>query len=81
VLDPARAAGDVDIEITKLALQVSQSFGVQTSAVGVERREQAQALAALGCTRMQGHLFERPVTAEELTRRFINGALTYSDSR
>jgi diguanylate cyclase (GGDEF)-like protein/PAS domain S-box-containing protein len=81
VLDPARAASEVDIEITKLALQVSQSFGVQTSAVGVERREQAQALAALGCTRMQGHLFDRPVSAEELTRRFINGALTYSESR
>ncbi len=81
VLDPSRVASDVDIEITKLALQVSQSFGVVTSAVGVERREQAQALAALGCTRMQGHLFERPVSAEELSRRFINGALTYSDSR
>jgi diguanylate cyclase (GGDEF)-like protein/PAS domain S-box-containing protein len=77
VLDPARAASEVDVEITKLAMQVSQSFGADTVAVGVERIEQARSLIALGCTRMQGHLFEAALPAEDLSRRFTNGALTY----
>ena len=77
VLDPARAASDVDIEITKLAMQVSQSFGADTVAVGVEGVEQARALISLGCTRMQGHLFEQALSADELSNRFVNGALVY----
>jgi diguanylate cyclase (GGDEF)-like protein/PAS domain S-box-containing protein len=81
VLDPARAASEVDIEITKLAMQVSQSFGVATVAVGVERREQARTLAQFGCSLMQGHLFEKPLSADALGRRFINGTLTYSESK
>ncbi len=79
VLDPARSASEVDVEITKLAMQVSQSFGVQTVAVGVEQREQARVLAQLGCSLMQGHLFEKPLSAEALTRRITNGELSYSD--
>jgi EAL domain-containing protein (putative c-di-GMP-specific phosphodiesterase class I) len=58
-------------------MQVSQSFGADTVAVGVEQYEQATALIALGCTRMQGHLFEHALPAEELGRRFTDGALTY----
>ena len=77
VLDPARAASEVDVEITKLAMQVSQSFGADTVAVGVERIEQARSLIALGCTRMQGHLFEAALPADELVRRFVDGALAY----
>jgi diguanylate cyclase (GGDEF)-like protein/PAS domain S-box-containing protein len=77
VLDPARSATEVDVEITKLAMQVSQSFGAQTVAVGVERPEQARALAQLGCSFMQGHLFEKPLTAQALTQRITNGLLQY----
>ncbi len=77
VLNPARAASEVDVEITKLAMQVSQSFGADTVAVGVEGIEQARSLITLGCTHMQGHLFEAALPAEALSRRFVDGALSY----
>jgi diguanylate cyclase (GGDEF)-like protein/PAS domain S-box-containing protein len=77
VLDPGRSARDVDVEITKLALQVSQSFGAATIAVGVERAEQAHALLALGCSLVQGRVYQGAVNAATIESTFVNGELRY----
>jgi diguanylate cyclase (GGDEF)-like protein/PAS domain S-box-containing protein len=78
VLDPGRSAPVVDVEITKLALQVSQSFGAVSVAVGVEQRDQAETLVQLGCTLMQGRLFQRAVAAAEITSRIAAQATASS---
>jgi EAL domain-containing protein (putative c-di-GMP-specific phosphodiesterase class I) len=81
VLDPGRSAPVVDVEITKLALQVSQSFGAHTVAVGVEQPDQAQTLLGLGCTYMQGRLFQRAVPASDITAQIVDGVLRYNVGR
>ncbi|TAL25486.1 MAG: EAL domain-containing protein [Frankiales bacterium] len=47
-------------------LALAESLGLETVAEGVETPEQAEALIAQGCTRLQGFLFSRPVPASVL---------------
>jgi diguanylate cyclase (GGDEF)-like protein len=48
-------------------LQLIRAAGLNVVAEGVETREQADQLNALGCPLAQGYYFSRPVTAEQLT--------------
>jgi predicted signal transduction protein with EAL and GGDEF domain len=43
---------------------MARGLGIGVVAEGVERSEQADALAAFGCTQAQGFLFGRPVPEE-----------------
>ncbi|QWZ08001.1 EAL domain-containing protein [Nocardioides panacis] len=45
-------------------LRLAAAFDLDVVAEGVETVEQADILAALGCERVQGFLFSRPVQAE-----------------
>ena len=45
---------------------LAESLRLETVAEGVETPEQAEALIAQGCTRLQGYLFSRPVPASVL---------------
>jgi EAL domain-containing protein (putative c-di-GMP-specific phosphodiesterase class I) len=45
-------------------VQLASTLQVATIAEGVERQEQREALAELGCTHIQGYLFARPMPAE-----------------
>ena len=64
-VDRSFVAGIVDgVSAGKLAwavLALAASLDLETVAEGVETPEQAQALLAGGCTRMQGFLYSRPV--------------------
>jgi len=42
-------------------------------AEGVERAEQRDALYAAGCGLIQGYLFSKPVSADELSRMLTSG--------
>ena len=57
--DPAHAA------ITRAVLAVASELRLQVMAEGVETREERDFLVELGCERMQGYLFGRPVPTEE----------------
>lgn len=64
---------------------IAHNFDIQLTAEGVERDDQRNALANLGCDEMQGFLFSRPVDALEATRILQDlrpsstvGRLTYS---
>jgi diguanylate cyclase (GGDEF)-like protein/PAS domain S-box-containing protein len=74
-------ASNVDEEIVKLAMQVAQSLGAGTTAVGVERVEQMHALRRLGCLSVQGHLVHPAESAERLIGRFVEGKLAYAGLR
>jgi diguanylate cyclase (GGDEF)-like protein/PAS domain S-box-containing protein len=45
-------------------MQLAHTLHLETTAEGVEEPEQYAALAALGCTNIQGYLFSRPMPAD-----------------
>lgn len=59
-------AGDADESVVKAIVSMTEALDLVTIAEGVETKEQAQRLAALGCDRMQGFLFSRAVPIIEL---------------
>jgi EAL domain-containing protein (putative c-di-GMP-specific phosphodiesterase class I) len=50
--------------IVKAAIAMGQAPGIETTAEGVETREQASALHRHGCNELQGYLFGKPMPAE-----------------
>ena len=62
-----RIVGDeVDRELVRTIVNLAALLGLDTVAEGVESAEQATLLSAIGCTRMQGYLFARPVPPDQL---------------
>ncbi len=51
--------------VTRAVIAMARALGHVVVAEGIERREEAAALRALGCELGQGYLFSRPVPAEE----------------
>lgn len=56
------------VAIVRAILSLAQALGMKTTAEGVESNEQAQTLAALGCSYGQGYLFSRPVDSDQAYR-------------
>jgi diguanylate cyclase (GGDEF)-like protein len=54
--------------IVRAVAGLARSFRMTTTAEGVETDEQLRIVRDLGCTEMQGHLFSKACTAEELAR-------------
>ena len=65
--DPAHAA------ITRAVLAVAAELKLDVMAEGVETREERDFLVGLGCKRMQGYLFGRPVPREEFEAVWRDG--------
>jgi EAL domain-containing protein (putative c-di-GMP-specific phosphodiesterase class I) len=53
-------------ELARAIVDLGRSFGLTVVAEGIETQAQREALCALGCTRGQGYLFARPLSAEAL---------------
>lgn len=49
------------------------SLGIETICEGVEEKEQAEFLKEIGCTRIQGYYYGKPVPFEEIKARCENG--------
>ncbi len=58
----------VSMEIAVAIIRLANSLKVTALAEGVETREQADFLAASGCSLAQGYLFDKPLWEEELLR-------------
>ena len=65
--DPAHAA------ITRAVLAVASELKLQVMAEGVETCEERDFLVELGCERMQGYLFGRPIPTEEFEVVWADG--------
>ena len=52
--------------IVRAVLAMADSLGMDVTAEGVETREQAQALVAMGCASLQGYYLGRPVPAADI---------------
>ncbi|MBG3875825.1 EAL domain-containing protein [Desulfovibrio oxamicus] len=55
--------GDINQHIMRSIVELSRSLDITTVVEGVERREQFERFAELGCQVFQGYLFSRPVSA------------------
>jgi diguanylate cyclase (GGDEF)-like protein len=53
-------------KLAGVVVALAASLGLDTVAEGVETLEQAEALVTLGCARLQGYLYARPVAADAL---------------
>ncbi|MDP2005575.1 MAG: EAL domain-containing protein [Rubrivivax sp.] len=57
--------------LVQATVRVARSLGMGTVAEGVETEGQAAALRALGCDKVQGYLYARPLTADDATRWLV----------
>ena len=62
-----------DEAIVTTIMRLAEALGHEVVAEGVENEVQAEFLRLLGCTRAQGFLYSRPVTASEITRMLGDG--------
>ena len=61
-------------------IQMANRINMLTLTEGVETKAQAEFLNKIGCNRLQGYLFGRPLPKSELFRRTDNGELVVSDN-
>lgn len=54
-------------------MRMATSLGVDTICEGVETEEQARFLQEIGCSKLQGFWYGRPVPAEELKEKYFSG--------
>ncbi len=66
-LDEGEAGKIILTELMKMAT----SLGVNTICEGVETREQARFLREIGCTKLQGYFFMKPVPLDQIHRKYI----------
>ncbi len=62
-----------DYTIVTTIVAMAHSLGMTTVAEGVESREQADALARLGCDRVQGFYYGRPLNGDAFAERWLVG--------
>ena len=58
------ASGERDVAMVAAIVGLARSLGMDTIAEGVETQAQAELLRSLGCQRLQGFLYARPMQAE-----------------
>ena len=54
-------------------MRMAQSLGIETVCEGVETAQQASFLSEIGCTKMQGYFFSKPIPVEEIWDRYDKG--------
>ncbi len=66
------------LAIIRAVVALADSLGMSTTAEGVETDEECKMINSLGCRKIQGYLFGRPMPAEEARRIMASGNLTQS---
>ncbi|MBR1536772.1 MAG: EAL domain-containing protein [Treponema sp.] len=62
--------------ILSTVVQLAQRIGMQTLTEGVETKEAYDFLKSIGCQRLQGYLFGKPMPKEELLAKIKDGTYT-----
>ena len=60
-------------------VEIAKSIGMQTLTEGVETPEMSEFLRSIGCQRLQGYLFGKPMPREELLAKIQSGEYDVSD--
>ncbi len=64
--------GDGKIILTEL-MRLATALGVDTLCEGVETREQARFLQEIGCSKLQGYYFTKPLSLPQVLERYKKG--------
>jgi EAL domain-containing protein (putative c-di-GMP-specific phosphodiesterase class I) len=67
-------ADKTDEAIAKAIITMAHELKLQVVAEGVEREPQLDLLRAYDCDSIQGYLIDRPMPADEFTRRWLSKA-------
>lgn len=62
---------DETIKIVRAIANLARSLGIETTAEGVETKEQLDAVRLLGCDEIQGYLIGRPVPADDFEHLYL----------
>ncbi|MBT2786828.1 MULTISPECIES: bifunctional diguanylate cyclase/phosphodiesterase [unclassified Halomonas] len=62
---------DNDRAIVATIIAMANTLGLETIAEGIENQDQITALLALGCAQGQGYCFDRPLTADQFSQRWL----------
>ena len=54
-------------------MRMAVRLGIETVTEGVETKEQVDFLCEIGCTRMQGYFFCKPISHEDIKKRYKEG--------
>ena len=65
--------GDASKIILTELIRMAIGLGIDTITEGVETKEQAEFLKEVGCTKLQGFYYCRPVSTEEILERYEKG--------
>ena len=60
-------------------VQMADQIGIKTLSEGVETAEEAQFLESIGCGKLQGYLYGKPLSYEEMRERIDSGYYTLAD--
>jgi EAL domain-containing protein (putative c-di-GMP-specific phosphodiesterase class I) len=60
------------LAIIRAVVALANSLGMSTTAEGVENDDECEMIKALGCRKIQGYLFGRPMPAAEARRVITN---------
>ncbi|MGL4733209.1 MAG: putative bifunctional diguanylate cyclase/phosphodiesterase, partial [Fusobacteriaceae bacterium] len=60
-----------DYQIVKAVTAMCKELGIETIAEGVENSENFQILKEMGCDRIQGYYFSRPIRLEDVEKDFL----------
>lgn len=66
--------------ILKSIVSLAKDIGMCTLSEGVETEDAQQFLTEIGCEKMQGYLFGKPMTYEELTEKIKSGIYKLEDT-
>jgi diguanylate cyclase (GGDEF)-like protein/PAS domain S-box-containing protein len=65
------AATSQNVAVVRAMITMCRDLGIRVIAEGVETREQLDILKGLACEEYQGYFFSRPVTAEEIEKKYL----------
>jgi len=58
------------LAVVETILRLAKQLNLSTTAEGVEKESQARLLAQLGCDRLQGFLYAKPLTQQALLEKY-----------
>ena len=61
--------------VVQSVIKMAESINMRTLCEGVETKEQAAFLKRIGCERLQGYLFSKPISYEDLNAKISSGEL------
>jgi len=67
------------LAIVRAVVAMADSLGMSTTAEGVEDAQEAKLIRELGCKKIQGYYFGRPMAAEDALKLFRQNRARYSD--